>query len=68
MSVFVTFCSGRRASFVSRKEFLIMASSNTPARAPERQPETNATPRATWPRPEKKTTRFVIKIGGVIPT
>jgi hypothetical protein len=45
-----------------------MAASNTPARAPERQPETNATPRTTWPRPEKKTTRFVIKIGGVIPT
>jgi hypothetical protein len=45
-----------------------MAPSNTPARVPERQPETNATPRTTWLRPEKKTTRFVIKIGGVIPT
>jgi hypothetical protein len=45
-----------------------MVSSSTPARAPERQPETNATPRTTWPRPEKKTIRFVIKIGGVIPT
>jgi len=40
----------------------------TPARAPERQPETNSTPRTTWPRPERKATRFVIKIGGVIPT
>jgi hypothetical protein len=45
-----------------------MASTNTPARVPEPQPETNVTPRATWSRPEKKTTRFVIKIGGVIPT
>ena len=45
-----------------------MASSNAPARVPERQPETNATPRTTWTRPEKKATRFVIKIGGVIPT
>ena len=44
-----------------------MASSNLPAPIPERQPETIATQRTTWPRPEKKTTRFVIKIGGVIP-
>ena len=43
-----------------------MASSNLPARAPERQPETN-TQRPTWPRPDKKTTRFVIKIAAVIP-
>ena len=35
-----------------------MASSSTPARLPERQPA----------RQEKKTTRFVIKIGGIIPT
>ncbi len=42
-----------------------MASSTTPARLPERQPETEQ-PRAA--RPEKKTTRFVIKIGGIIPT
>jgi hypothetical protein len=54
-------------SFVSRKEFLIMASSNLPARAPERQPETNPEPRLTWPRSTKKTTRFVIKIAGNIP-
>jgi hypothetical protein len=45
-----------------------MASSNTPARVPERQPETSTNPRATWPRLERKATRFVIKIGGVIPT
>jgi hypothetical protein len=35
-----------------------MASSTTTARLPERQPV----------RSDKKTTRFVIKIGGVIPT
>jgi hypothetical protein len=39
-----------------------MASSTTPARLPE----PTATPKAS--QPEKKTTRFVIKIGGVIPT
>ncbi|HSP94987.1 MAG TPA: hypothetical protein VLU06_10580 [Thermoanaerobaculia bacterium] len=44
-----------------------MAASQLPARLPERQPETNTT-RTTWPRPVKKTQRFVIKIGGVIPT
>jgi hypothetical protein len=44
-----------------------MASSNLPVPAPERQPESNVTQRTTWPRPEKKTTRFVIKSGGVIP-
>jgi hypothetical protein len=43
-----------------------MASSNLPVPAPERQPETN-TQRTTWPRPEKKITRFVIKIAAVIP-
>lgn len=40
-----------------------MTSSTTPARLPERPTET--TSRA--PRPEKKSTRFVIKIGGAIP-
>ena len=40
-----------------------MASSSTPARIPERPAETGA--RA--PRPEKKPSRFVIKIGGAIP-
>jgi hypothetical protein len=45
-----------------------MASSNLPARAPERQPEINSEPRLTWPRSTKKATRFVIKIGGIIPT
>jgi hypothetical protein len=38
-----------------------MASSTTPARVPERSGTAPA------PRPEKKTTRFVIKIGGAIP-
>ena len=45
-----------------------MATSNVPARVPERQPETNTTSRQTGWRPEKKPSRFVIKIGGVIPT
>ena len=44
-----------------------MATSNVPVRVPERQPEPNATSRqADW-RPEKKPSRFVIKVGGVIP-
>jgi hypothetical protein len=42
-----------------------MTSSTTPARLPERQPETSETRPAS---PEKKTTRFVIKIGGAIPS
>jgi len=45
-----------------------MAGSNLPARLPDRQPESNPNPRPTWPRASKKATRFVIKIGGVIPT
>ena len=44
-----------------------MATSNVPARAPERQPEPNTTSRpATW-RPEKKSSRFVIKVVSVVP-
>ena len=40
---------------------------NTPARVPQPQPD-NAAPRpAAWPR-EKKSTRFVIKIGGIVPS
>lgn len=42
-----------------------MASSTTPARLPERQPETSETRPV---RTERKTTRFVIKVGGAIPT
>ncbi|HEY7573630.1 MAG TPA: hypothetical protein VIB08_00535 [Thermoanaerobaculia bacterium] len=42
-----------------------MASSTTPARLPERQPQTSETRPA---RTEKKPGRFVIKIGGAIPT
>ena len=47
-----------------------MATSNVPVRVPERQPETNenATSRpASWQR-EKKPSRFVIKLGGIIPS
>jgi hypothetical protein len=40
------------------------SSSTTPARLPERPVETDA--RA--PRPQKKTTRFAIKISGSIPS
>jgi hypothetical protein len=47
-----------------RKE-TTMASSTTPARLPERQPQTSETRPA---RTEKKPGRFVIKIGGAIPT
>lgn len=54
-------------SLSCEKEFLIMASSNATARAPERQPETNSTPRTVWPRQAKKPARFVIKVVGQIP-
>ena len=43
-----------------------MVTSNAPVRVPERQPE----PTTTTPRPnvqEKKSTRFVIKLGSIIP-
>jgi len=46
-----------------------MATTQVPVRVPERQPsqgENSTTRPASWPR-EKKTTRFAIKIGGVIP-
>lgn len=46
-----------------------MTNSNLPARVPDRQPEAaenTATRPAGWRR-EKKPTRFVIKVGGVIP-
>jgi hypothetical protein len=43
-----------------------MRSAQLPAKAPERQPEPS-TPRATWPRPVKKPTRFVIKVIGQVP-
>jgi hypothetical protein len=45
-----------------------MASSNLPARVPERQPETTSTEPTIWPKQEKKTTRFVIKLGGAVPS
>jgi hypothetical protein len=45
----------------------IMATSNVPVRVPERQPEQTCSQPAGW-REEKKPARFVIKIGGMIPT
>ena len=45
-----------------------MANSSVPVRVPERQPESNTPNRSAGWRPEKKPTRFVIKIGGMIPT
>jgi hypothetical protein len=43
-----------------------MTTSNAPARAPERQPESNTT-RPAGSRQERKPSRFVIKVGGMIP-
>ena len=43
-----------------------MATSNVPARVPERQPEPNTTSRPAGWRQEKKP-RFVIKLGGMVP-
>jgi hypothetical protein len=45
-----------------------MATSNAPARVPERQPEPTTTSRPTSWRPERKPSRFVIKVGGMIPS
>jgi hypothetical protein len=63
----IRFGSGRRA--VVRKEMgIAMVTSNVPVRVPDRQPEPTTAPRPTeWPQAEKPT-RFVIKIGGAIPT
>ena len=44
-----------------------MTTSNAPARVPERQPEPNTTSRPAGWRPERKPSRFVIKVGGIIP-
>jgi hypothetical protein len=45
-----------------------MATSNVPVRVPDRQPEPNTASRpAGWQRQEKKPSRFVIKLGGMIP-
>ena len=45
-----------------------MSSNPIPVRVPERQPEvpTSPTPKQVWPR-EKKASKFVIKISGVVP-
>jgi len=45
-----------------------MSTSNVPVRTPERQPSEGSTNRQPDWRQEKKSTRFVIKIGGVIPS
>ncbi|HEY2796351.1 MAG TPA: hypothetical protein VGK26_00555 [Thermoanaerobaculia bacterium] len=42
-----------------------MVTSNAPVRVPERQPEPTTTPRSN--SPEKKPTRFVIKISTYVP-
>ncbi len=44
-----------------------MATSNAPARVPERQPEPNTTTRPASSNNEKKPNRFVIKIAGTVP-
>lgn len=46
-----------------------MTSSTNPARVPERAPEPAAqtAPRPNWPRPEKKSVRFTIKLSTYIP-
>jgi len=52
-----------------RRKEIAMATTQVPVRVPERQPsqgENSNTRPASWPR-EKKATRFVIKLGGVIP-
>jgi hypothetical protein len=58
-------------SFVAKKEMMIaMATSNVPVRVPERQPEStdNTASRPVEWRRERKPSRFVIKIGGAIPS
>jgi hypothetical protein len=54
--------SVRRASFL-RKEYQPMASSNAPAKAPERQPE----PATSTPRPTPKKPNFTIRVTGMVP-
>jgi hypothetical protein len=47
-----------------------MATTQVPVRVPERQPsqeETSTSRPASWPR-EKKSTRFAIKLGGIVPS
>ena len=47
-----------------------MATSNIPVRVPERPPEQkeNVPLRPAIWRPEKKQSRFVIKVGGIVPS
>ncbi len=45
-----------------------MSSNPTPVRVPERESEAASNvPSPSW-TPEKKSTRFVIKVGGIIPS
>ena len=44
-----------------------MATSQVPARVPERQPEPNTTSRPAGWRQEEKKPKFVIKISGHVP-
>jgi hypothetical protein len=49
---------------------MTMTSSTNPAPVPERlpaPPDSQTPPRPNWPRPEKKTVRFPIKIATYIP-
>src|SRR6266508_3697204 len=64
----ISFFARRTRAFFFAKGVFEMAASNLPARAPERQPEPTSSPRPTWPQPVKKTTRFIIKISGAIPS
>jgi hypothetical protein len=58
---------GSASRAFSKGDRHIMATSNVPARVPERQPEQTSSRPAGW-REEKKPARFVIKIGGMIPS
>jgi hypothetical protein len=51
------------------KEMSVMVTFNVPARVPERQPEQpeSTTARQVVWRETKKPTRFIIKVGGMIP-
>lgn len=44
-----------------------MSSNPLPVRVPERPPESVPAPRPTWPSRDKKSAKFVIKVGGIIP-
>lgn len=60
---------GAAGHLADEKEMSVMVTFNVPARVPERQPEQpeNSTSRQVVWRETKKPTRFVIKVGGMIP-